>query len=111
MPFSGLKKEVLGKSYDLSVAFVSSAESRCLNKIYRGKNKPANILSFPLGKNEGEIVICPEEARKDAPKFDLNYKTFLSFLFIHGLFHLEGFAHGSTMEKKETVVRKKFGIK
>ncbi len=110
LPFSALKKEVLGSRYELSVAFVGTAESKRLNKLYRGKNKPANILSFPLGKKEGEIIICPKEARKDAPKFGRDYKAFLSFLFIHGLFHLKGFRHGSTMEKKEAAVRRRFGI-
>lgn len=110
LPFVNLKNAVLGKKYQLSVAFVGNKESQKLNKKYRGKNKPTNILSFPLSKTEGEIIICLAEARKDARNFDRTYMEFIPFLFIHGLFHLKGMSHGSTMEKREAEVRRKFEI-
>lgn len=111
LPFVNLKNAVLGKKYQLSVAFVGNKKSQKFNKKYRGKNKPTNILSFPLSKTEGEIIICLAEARKDAKNFSRTYEEFIPFLFIHGLFHLKGLAHGSIMEKREAEVRKKFGIK
>ncbi|MEK7095290.1 MAG: rRNA maturation RNase YbeY [Patescibacteria group bacterium] len=105
-----MKNAVLGKSYDLSVAFVSSARMKELNRTYRQINKPTDILSFPLSKKEGEIYICISEAKKEAKKFDRKINNFISFLFIHGLVHLKGFDHGSTMESIEARFRKKFGV-
>jgi ssRNA-specific RNase YbeY (16S rRNA maturation enzyme) len=46
----------------------------------------------------------------EAKKFDREYENFLGFLFIHGLVHLKGYDHGSTMESIEIQFRKQFGI-
>ncbi len=108
--FKDIKKEALGHDYELSVAFISSREIRKLNKIYRNKDKPTDILSFPLDKKEGEIYICPSEARKEAIKFDRQYDNFIKFLFIHGCVHLKGHDHGGTMERIETRIRRKFKV-
>ena len=110
VPFADLKNEILGRGYDLSVVFIGVRRSQELNRIHRKKDRPANILTFPLSKNEGEIFITPSQARKDAPKFRRSYREFIADLFIHGLFHLKGDAHGSTMKKHETRVRKKFNL-
>ena len=105
-----IKKEILGKDYDLSFCFVGPKEIQKLNKQYRNINKPTDILSFPLSDTEGEIFICKSEARKEARKFDRKYENFIDFLVIHGMVHLKGFDHGSTMESIESKFRKKFGI-
>jgi len=110
LPFLAIKKEVLGGAYDLSLVFVGNALSRKLNGKYRGKDKPANILSFPLDKNEGEIFINPREAKKDAPRFKKSYNTFIGFLFIHGCLHLKGLKHGKKMDAEEKRLCKRFGF-
>lgn len=108
--FKEIKNEILGKDYDLSWSFINENKIKQLNLTYRNINKPTDILSFPLSKTEGEIYICLAEARKEARKFDRKYENFLGFLFIHGLVHLKGYKHGSTMERIEAKFRKKFGI-
>ena len=108
LPFQAVKEDILGKSYTLSLAFVNDDESRVLNKKHRGKNEPANILSFPLSETEGEIVIAPGKASQDAPVFEMESRRFLLYLFIHGLLHLKGLSHGSTMEKKEAHYLEKY---
>jgi len=110
LPFLQIKEAVLGKTYDLSLIFIGSTRSKTLNKTYRNKDKPANILSFPLSKNEGEIFIDLKEAAHTSKKFDRKYKNFIALLFIHGLLHLKGFAHGSKMESKEEKLIKKFNL-
>ncbi len=109
LPFSAVKEKILGKSYSLSLVFVSNDESRALNKKHRGKNEPANILSFPLSREEGEIFIAPEKAAKDAPLWKMPRRRFIFYLFIHGLLHLKGLSHGSRMEKEEQRILKKSG--
>lgn len=108
LPFARLKEAALGKSYELSIAFVSNAESRRLNRTYRGKDKPTNVLSFPLSKNSGELVLAPNVILREAPKFNLSVRAMTAYLTIHGLLHLKGMDHGSTMESRERQLLKRF---
>ncbi len=110
VPFAKMKDVILGKKYELSLVFIGKEKSRKLNFAYRGKNKPTNILSYPLDKNSGEIFITPEVLKKEMENFDRTFDNFAGFLFIHGLLHLKGMEHGSTMEKAEEIFRRKFKI-
>ena len=110
LPFRDMKKAVLGSSYTLSLVFIGDKRSQSLNKKYRGKNKPANVLSFPLSKTEGEIFINMREAGRGARTYQLTQQKFIGLLFIHGMLHLKGYRHGSTMEKQEEKWEKKFNI-
>lgn len=105
-----LRKSVLGKTYELSIAYVSQAESRKLNKMHRKKDKPTNILSFSLSKTSGELVIHLPFIRKQAPLFNLSEKKFFLYLLIHGMLHLKGHVHGATMEKEEVRLCRKFEV-
>ena len=105
-----MKDAVLGKNYELSLVFIGDKLSRRLNRERREKDKPTNILSFSLDKTAGEIFINLRLSRKQAQDFEREYENFIAFLFIHGLFHLKGFDHGSRMESKEKEIRKLFGI-
>lgn len=106
-----MKEAILGPRYELSVASVGSSVSRRLNRVHRGKDKPANVLSFPLSKHSGEILLDLAQARKDASLFAMSPRAFLGRLFIHGALHLKGFAHGGIMEKKERTYAAQFGIR
>lgn len=110
LPFVAIKNLILGKNYNLSIAFVGLKKSQELNKKYRGKNKPTNVLSFDYEKGNGEIIISLKTARHDAPLFKTTYKNFVGHLVIHAMLHLKGMQHGSTMENKEKVVMDKFGL-
>lgn len=110
LPYQKMKDAVLGKKYELSLVFIGDKKSQNLNRTYRDKNKPTNILSFSLSKSSGEIFINLRLSKKQAKNFDRKFDNFIGFLFIHGLFHLKGFDHGDTMEKRESFLRKKFGI-
>lgn len=109
--FLEIKEAVLGKNYDLSVVLVTPALARSITLKAKHKDKASNVLSFPLSKNSGEIVLCPATARKEAPDWDASPTDFLTYLLIHGLLHLKGEQHGSTMEKKERSVCKRFGVR
>jgi len=105
-----IKEAVVGKDYELSFSFVSAAKMRELNRTFRSIDASTDILSFPLSETEGEMYICKSEARKEMLKFDRKFDNFLLFLYIHGLVHLKGFDHSSTMENIEVEFRKKFGV-
>jgi probable rRNA maturation factor len=108
LPFARVKEAILGKTYSLSVALVTPRESHKLNLAYRQKDKPTNVLSFPFDKKSGELVLDLATSKKDAPNFDMTAEKFLLFLVIHGMLHLKGFDHGSTMEKEERKFLRKF---
>ena len=110
LPFLQMKEEILGKDYELSLVFVGPEKSQTLNKQYRNKNEPTDILSFPLDKARGEIFIDIETAKKESAKFERDLPNFIQFLVIHGLVHLEGFEHGSKMESEEKKYRVKFNV-
>jgi ssRNA-specific RNase YbeY (16S rRNA maturation enzyme) len=101
IPFKRIAADVLGPDYDLSVAFLSGKEMRAVTLRTKGKDKISNVLSFPLSKNSGEILLC----RSAAAPYSIGY------LFIHGLFHLKGLRHGATMEREERRVLKRFGLR
>jgi probable rRNA maturation factor len=110
LAFALMKDAVLGKKYSLELNIVNEKTIQAINKETRGKNEPTDILSFPLSDTEGEMYINIPCTKKEAKKFGRTYENFLAFLFIHGLVHLKGFDHGSTMERIEAKFRKKFGI-
>lgn len=101
LAFERMKQAILGSRYSLSLVFVGNATSRALNKKYRGKNYIPNVLSFPLGNREGEIVMNLRKADCEAPQFGMKKHVYLAYLFIHACLHLEGLRHGATMERTE----------
>lgn len=110
-PYEDMYRDVLGSRYELSLVFIGRDRARALNKDYRGKTYVPNVLSFPIEDNLGEIYICPSVAKREAKKFDLTYKGYIAFLFIHGLYHLKGHDHSDAMEKLEQKLLKKYTIK
>lgn len=107
-PFVSIKNKILGVDYELGLSLLTSLKQKQINRKYRGKNETTNILSFPLSKNSGEITIDPTKVKKDTPLFNMSYSQFFKYLFIHGLLHLKGFKHSSTMEVEEKKYLKMF---
>jgi len=93
--------EVLGKEYELSLVFIGNRLSRTLNSAHRKIDKPTDILSFTLDKKAGEIFINVPYSMKKCGKFDKSFHEYVKFIFIHGLFHLKGYEHGSRMDREE----------
>ncbi len=100
LPFRKAAKTIL-PGWDLSLVFVNRKEASALNKKLRKKAYAPNVLSYKVGKRSGEIIICPEVADTQASSYSLSPLTYLLYLFIHGCLHLEGYPHGSTMERRE----------
>jgi len=109
-PYREMKDAILGKKYELSVAFVGTKRAQKLNVGYRQKTYVPNVLSFPLDETTGEIYLCPEIAYPEAKDFNLSKDGYIAFLFIHGLLHLKGHDHGATMEGLEQRYMKRFNI-
>ena len=110
LPFVRIKEKVLGKQYQLSIAFVRKETIEKMSEKYKGDKSHKNILSFPLDKNSGEIILNLETIRTEAKNFDKKYLEYLGFLVIHGMLHLKGYAHGSKMETMEKKFVKIFNL-
>lgn len=108
LPFVRVKDEILGKKFELSLAFVDRTTMQKLSKEYKGDNSHTNILTFPLDTNEAEIVMNLQTIRSVAKNFGMLYHEHLLFLFIHGCLHLKGYKHGSEMEALEEKLLWKF---
>jgi rRNA maturation RNase YbeY len=61
-----------------------------------------------LSEKEGEIIMCPTVIKKEAKNFEKTFDQFLGFLVIHGMLHLKGLEHSSTMELLEEKYDKKY---
>ncbi len=108
LPLEKIKNDILGKKFSLSIALVDEKQSQKLNRECRKKDAPTNILSFVLGRDFGEIILCPKVIKGELKKFDRTFDELLGFLVIHGMLHLKGMEHGSTMEESENKYDKKY---
>jgi probable rRNA maturation factor len=85
---------------ELTVALVTDARIRALNRKYRRKDKTTDVLSFPTspagpetGRYIGDIVIASGAARRQAKAAGHSVQTELRVLALHGLLHLLGYDH------------------
>ncbi len=114
---------------ELAIALASNAEVRALNRRYRRKDRPTDVLAFPAagrgpkgpgtrekGKNAlpsyraaelpsyrflGDIVIATGVARRQAAEAGHSYAAELRILALHGLLHLLGYDHHGVAERKQ----------
>ena len=124
-----LVSENFDKSAEVSVSFVDNNEIRRLNKLYRDKDKPTDVLSFPLGEdgdydvnNEtgavllGDVVISIETAIKQAKMYNHPLEREVGFLTVHSMLHLLGYDHETSpleaerMHEKEEMVLERLGV-
>jgi probable rRNA maturation factor len=92
-----LKRE--NRVLDISIVFVGEKRIKELNKKYRKKDKPTDVLSFGNGLNE--IVICLKIVEKSAKKNNAPFKKELAEVLTHGILHLLGYEHGDIMKDKQ----------
>lgn len=102
-----LQEEDRPKESEVSISFVSDTEIKQLNKIYRGIDKVTDVLSFPIdSKIElpspilGDIIISVDAVLRQAEEYKHSYHRELSFLIVHGMFHLMGYDHIEREDKK-----------
>ena len=95
----------------VSVAILPDARIRALNRKYRRKNKPTDVLSFPgTGDFLGDIAIARGIAQKQAKILGHSLAVEFRVLALHGLLHLLGYDHGSDngrMARAEARLRRK----
>ncbi|MGD0097704.1 MAG: rRNA maturation RNase YbeY [Terracidiphilus sp.] len=103
---------------EVSVLLTTDAAVRKLNRQFRGKNKPTDVLSFPaegIGAEElaGDLAISIDTARRQAAEQDHSLACELKILILHGLLHLVGYDHESDdgkMARRERRLRAALGL-
>lgn len=109
VPFNKIAASVL-PGWEISLVFAGERRAQQLNVALRKKDYVPNVLSYVLGAQSGEIIICPCVAARQASSYEMREKNFIAYLFIHGLLHLKGLPHGATMEKQERTILARFGL-
>ena len=86
--------EALRTRRELSLSLVSDRQIRALNRKWRGKDQPTDVLSFPQhGESVGDVVISLETARRQAREGGWTVSAELRRLLAHGLLHCLGHDH------------------
>ncbi len=95
--------EGVSDGVSLNVILSSDETIRELNRKYRDKDCPTDVLSFPFEESDflGEIYISLERAAVQAVDFGLGYDAEVERLFVHGLLHLLGYNHEHETERSE----------
>ncbi|MGB8011123.1 MAG: rRNA maturation RNase YbeY [Terriglobales bacterium] len=96
----------------VNVLLTTSAEMKSLNRRFRGKNKPTDVLSFPsefdARKHAGEIAVSAEIATKNAHALGHSPAEEVKILALHGVLHLRGYDHecdNGLMARREKQLR------
>lgn len=126
-----LENENFKKDAEVSVSFVDNETIHKLNLEYRGKDKPTDVLSFPMtdGDEEngdidlstgavmlGDIIISAEKAMEQANEYGHGIEREICFLAVHSTLHLLGYDHETSeddekyMNQTQEAILQKIGL-
>lgn len=116
---AALEEEGIDDTAEVSVTFVDNEGIRALNNEHRGIDRETDVLSFPLGDDDGyeidpdndaimlgDIVISLERAAQQAEEYGHSYRREVAFLITHSLFHLLGYDHVNSEEEEKLMFGK-----
>jgi len=105
-----------------SILVTTAEEIQQLNKQYRGKDKPTNVLSFPMESPEGvdlcllgDIALCAQVIKREAIEQSKPVMAHWAHMVVHGMLHLQGFDHidddeAEAMEQQEINILTQLGF-
>lgn len=115
--------EKVPNNAELSVTFVTNERIQEINREYRDKDYPTDVISFALeemGEGEmeivyeeevptilGDIIISVPKAKEQAEEYNHSFEREVGFLAVHGLLHLLGYDHETEEEEKEMFQKQK----
>lgn len=127
---TAMKVENIDESSEVSISFVNDEQIQELNREYRQKDEPTDVLSFPMNEGEdvdvdfgdgmpqllGDVIISIPRVEAQAKEYGHDFKRELCFLAVHGFLHLIGYDHETEAEeaimfKKQEEILDKHGIK
>ncbi|MDY7430668.1 rRNA maturation RNase YbeY [Bacillus sp. V26] len=116
------EREGVQDQAEVSVTIVTNEDIQQINKEYRGKDTPTDVISFALeeeGEDEveivgaemppvlGDIIISADRTREQAEEYNHSFKRELGFLAVHGFLHLLGYDHMTKEEEEEMFTKQK----
>ncbi|MDR4435761.1 rRNA maturation RNase YbeY [Bacillus tequilensis] len=116
------EREGVQDQAEVSVTIVTNEDIQQINKEYRGKDTPTDVISFALeeeGEGEveivgaeippvlGDIIISADRTREQAEEYNHSFKRELGFLAVHGFLHLLGYDHMTKEEEEEMFTKQK----
>lgn len=116
--------DVPSKDTEVAVVLTDDSRIRALNRVWRGIDKPTNVLSFPAKERRepqgapallGDIVIAYETTAREALAQGTPFLHYLAHLTVHGFLHLRGYDHqaddeAETMERLERTILARLDI-
>ena len=112
------KAGVENRGQELSIVLADNDFVQTLNKEWRGKDKPTNVLSFPQDEPSmlGDVILAYETVEQEAKEQNKRFENHATHLIVHGLLHLLGHDHieddeAETMEALEIQILADLGIK
>ncbi|MFP7477821.1 rRNA maturation RNase YbeY [Terribacillus saccharophilus] len=123
--------EEITEEAEMSITFVDNAEIQVINRNYRQKDVPTDVISFAMqeeGEGEqqiigeeipivyGDIIISVDKAKEQAEEYGHSVERELGFLALHGFLHLLGYDHMNEADEKKMFGRQEeilngFGLK
>ncbi len=116
---AALEEEGIDDTAEVSVTLVDNEGIRELNRKHRDIDRETDVLSFPLGDDDGyevdpdndaimlgDIVISLEKAAQQAEEYGHSYRREVAFLITHSLFHLLGYDHVNSEEEEKIMFGK-----
>ena len=95
---------------ELTVRFVAAEEGRVLNRDYRAKDYPTNVLTFAYNEGEeigddeptrADIILCTDVLEQEAAEQKKTVEEHAAHLIVHGVLHAQGYDHGDDEEAQE----------
>lgn len=125
--WEAIVKKVLEKCFEeeglldskliMTITFTTPEEIRKINKKYRKIDKATDVLSFPMFEKDelddkikngdfpyedvlGDVIISIEKVREQAEEYGHSFERELSYMLVHGFYHLMGYDHIEEEDKK-----------
>lgn len=119
LTFAG-KEENTAAEAEISISFVDNEQIQVINRDYRDKDKPTDVISFAMQEMEdeeleivgeglpvvlGDIIISIDKAKEQAEEYNHSFERELAFLALHGFLHLLGYDHMNAEDEKKMFQR------
>ncbi|MFD1066364.1 rRNA maturation RNase YbeY [Oceanobacillus locisalsi] len=129
LTFAGTEENVTSEA-EISISFVDNEQIQVINRDYRDKDQPTDVISFAMQEVEddemeivgeglpvvfGDIIISIDKVKEQAQTYNHSFERELAFLALHGFLHLLGYDHMNKEEEQKMFQRQddilgEFGI-
>ncbi|RMC48832.1 rRNA maturation RNase YbeY [Lactobacillus sp. ESL0228] len=113
------KKEIAKKNnLEMSISFVDENRSQEINRKYRSKNRPTDVISFAIEDGDdqvdleafasdpnfcediGDLIMCPSVIKRHSEEYETGWRREFGYTLVHGFLHLNGYDHIKPAEAK-----------